>query len=85
MANPNWKLLLLRALLIIAAGFWVFSPALHGDWLMDDDVYLTQNVLLNDPARLAGMRVAAVENAVHRTPQCMADKVLAVYYRALAG
>ena len=52
MANPNWKLLLLRALLIIAAGFWVFSPALHGDWLMDDDVYLTQNVLLNDPARL---------------------------------
>jgi hypothetical protein len=52
MANPNWKLLLLRALLISAAGFWVFSPALHGDWLMDDDMYLTQNALLNDPARL---------------------------------
>ncbi len=52
MANPNWKLLFLRALLIIAAGFWVFSPALHGDWLMDDDMYLTQNALLNDPARL---------------------------------
>ena len=52
MANPNWKLLLLRALLIVAAGFWVFAPALHGDWLMDDDLYLTQNVLLHDPARL---------------------------------
>jgi hypothetical protein len=52
MANSNWKLLLLRALLIVAAGFWVFSPALHGDWLMDDDFYLTQNALLNDPARL---------------------------------
>jgi Tfp pilus assembly protein PilF len=52
MANPNWKLLLLRALLIVAAGFWVFAPALHGDWLMDDDMYLTQNVLLHDPARL---------------------------------
>jgi predicted negative regulator of RcsB-dependent stress response len=52
MANPNWKLLLLRVLLIVAAGFWVFSPALHGDWLMDDDLYVTQNVLLNDPARL---------------------------------
>jgi len=52
MANPPWKLLLLRALLIVAAGFWVFSPALHGDWLMDDDFYLTQNALLNDPARL---------------------------------
>jgi protein O-mannosyl-transferase len=52
MANPNWKLLLLRALLIVAAGFWVFAPALRGDWLMDDDMYLTQNALLNDPARL---------------------------------
>lgn len=52
MANPNWKLLLLRALLIVAAGFWVFAPALQGDWLMDDDMYLTQNALLNDPARL---------------------------------
>jgi protein O-mannosyl-transferase len=52
MANPNWKLLLPRALLIVAAGFWVFAPALHGDWLMDDDFYLTQNALLNDPARL---------------------------------
>jgi hypothetical protein len=52
MANPHWKLLLLRALLIVAAGFWVFAPALRGDWLMDDDLYLTQNVLLHDPARL---------------------------------
>ncbi len=25
MANPNWKLLLLRATLIIAAGCWVFA------------------------------------------------------------
>jgi protein O-mannosyl-transferase len=52
MANPNSRLLLLRALLIIAAGFWVFAPALRGDWIMDDDMYLTQNVLLHDPARL---------------------------------
>jgi protein O-mannosyl-transferase len=52
MANPNWRLILLRPLLIVAAGCWVFSPALHGDWLMDDDMYLTQNALLHDPARL---------------------------------
>lgn len=52
MANTNWRLLLLRATLIIVAGFWVFSPALHGDWLMDDPFYLTQNALLGDPARL---------------------------------
>jgi tetratricopeptide (TPR) repeat protein len=52
MANPNWKLTLLRALMIVAAGFWVFAPTLHGDWLMDDDTYITQNALLNDPHRL---------------------------------
>ena len=52
MANPNWKLVLLRAMLIAAAGFWVFSPALRGDWLMDDDFYLTQNALAGDPGRL---------------------------------
>jgi protein O-mannosyl-transferase len=43
---------LLRALLIIAAGFWVYAPSLQGDWLMDDDFYVTQNALLHDPARL---------------------------------
>ena len=52
MANPNCRLPLLRALLILAAGFWAFSPALQGDWLMDDDFYVTQNALLHDPARL---------------------------------
>ena len=52
MANPNWKLFLLRAGLIVAAGLWVFASALRGDWLMDDDFYITQNALLNVPARL---------------------------------
>ena len=48
MANPNWKLLLPRALLIIAAGFWIYWPALHGGWLMDDVNYITGNSLLRD-------------------------------------
>ncbi len=52
MAIPHSKLVLLRALLILAAGCWVFAPALRGDWLMDDDMYMTQNALLGDPARL---------------------------------
>ena len=57
MANPNMansvrKLLLLRILLIVAAACWVFSPSLSGDWLMDDDFYLPQNALVNDPHRL---------------------------------
>jgi tetratricopeptide (TPR) repeat protein len=42
----------LRPWLIIAAGLLVFAPALRGDWLMDDDFYLTQNALLHDPHRL---------------------------------
>jgi hypothetical protein len=42
----------LRVLLIVSAGFWVFSPTLYGDWLMDDDFYLPQNALLHDPHRL---------------------------------
>jgi len=46
------RLVWLRALLIVSAGFWVFAPSLHGDWLMDDDFYLTQNALLHDPHRL---------------------------------
>jgi len=49
--TTNWKLLL-QALLIIGAVFWIFSPVLHGDWLWDDDFYVTANPLLNDPARL---------------------------------
>ena len=43
---------LLRAMLIIASGLWVFSPTLYGDWLMDDDFYLPQNALLHDPHRM---------------------------------
>jgi hypothetical protein len=52
MAIPHSKLILLRALMIVAAGCWVFAPALRGDWIMDDELYLTQNALLHDPARL---------------------------------
>jgi len=44
--------LLLKALLIIVAGFWVFAPALHGDWLWDDGLLIRQNALVHDPAGL---------------------------------
>lgn len=52
MANPNSRLDLLRTLLITTAVFWIFTPSLHGGWLMDDDFYLPRNALLHDPARL---------------------------------
>jgi len=48
-----WKeSLLLKVALIVAAGFWIYWPALHGDWLSDDGFYVTENPLMQDPARL---------------------------------
>jgi protein O-mannosyl-transferase len=46
--SMNWKVALM-AMVIVAAGLWIYWPALHGDWLMDDDVYITQNPVLRDP------------------------------------
>jgi Tfp pilus assembly protein PilF len=48
----EWKLILIHAAVIVAAGLWIYRPALHGDWIWDDTLYLSQNPLLNDPARL---------------------------------
>jgi len=47
----DWKLIL-RAVVIAAAAFWVFWPIRHGQWIGDDDMYIISNPLLNDPARL---------------------------------
>jgi tetratricopeptide (TPR) repeat protein len=49
---PEWKLRLLHAAIIIAAGLWIYWPALHGGWLWDDDLYIYKNPLMNDPDRL---------------------------------
>jgi tetratricopeptide (TPR) repeat protein len=47
---PTAVSFLLRIALIIGAGFWAFAPAMHGDWLWDDDYLITQNALIHDPA-----------------------------------
>jgi len=36
-----------QALIIAAAGLWIYWPALGGDWLWDDDRYITSNLLLH--------------------------------------
>jgi tetratricopeptide (TPR) repeat protein len=41
-----------QVLAIVGAVFWIYWPALNGAWQWDDDLYLTKNPLLNDPARL---------------------------------
>ncbi len=47
----DWKFWL-KVLGILGAGLWIYAPVFHGDWLMDDDLYITNNHLLADPARL---------------------------------
>jgi len=38
--------LLLPALAIVLGALFVYGPVLHGDWLWDDDIYITQNPVL---------------------------------------
>jgi tetratricopeptide (TPR) repeat protein len=42
----------LQGLLLIIAVFWIYLPAFHGAWLWDDNVLITQNPLMADPAGL---------------------------------
>jgi tetratricopeptide (TPR) repeat protein len=44
-AAIHWRIFSQSAL-IIAAGFWVFWPALHGDWCGDDSYLITNNYSL---------------------------------------
>ncbi len=52
------RFLLLQASMIVLAGCWVFSPAIHGDWLWDDHSEILQNPDLRDPAGIWKIWVA---------------------------
>jgi tetratricopeptide (TPR) repeat protein len=43
---------ILQALVIAAAVLWIYWPALHGDWLSDDALLVTDNTLVHDPSGL---------------------------------
>jgi Tfp pilus assembly protein PilF len=45
---PSGLMTFLRAAVIIGVGLWIYSPAFHGDWLWDDDWYITNQPLLHD-------------------------------------
>jgi len=47
----NWKQLQ-RSLLIIFVGLWIYWPVLNGDWLWDDDVLISRNPIIHNPAGL---------------------------------
>ena len=35
---------------LVLAGWWIYAPALHGGWIWDDRVDITENTVLRDPA-----------------------------------
>jgi tetratricopeptide (TPR) repeat protein len=39
----------LQAAMLLLAGLWIYAPALHGDWLWDDDIYITNSTVKHDP------------------------------------
>jgi tetratricopeptide (TPR) repeat protein len=50
-ATISWKVLL-QCGVMVAAVFAIYGPALQGDWLWDDDTYITGNFLLHTLAGL---------------------------------
>jgi tetratricopeptide (TPR) repeat protein len=42
-------MLLFKIALIVAVGFWIYGPALHGEWLWDDDIDITMNPVTRSP------------------------------------
>ncbi|MSU23871.1 MAG: hypothetical protein EXS32_08620, partial [Opitutus sp.] len=43
--GQSW-IMLLQAAVILAAGWFVYSPVLHGGWLWDDRIDVSENTLL---------------------------------------
>jgi hypothetical protein len=43
---------LLQALVIAATVLWIYWPALHGDWLWDDNIDITNNSITQSPSGL---------------------------------
>jgi len=63
-ATSGVNLTLLRALLILALGLWIYSPAFHGAWLGDDDLLVTANRVVHDPAGLWKIWFEPAENLI---------------------
>jgi tetratricopeptide (TPR) repeat protein len=45
----TWRCWLPQALVIIVTGIWIFLPALRGGWIWDDERYIAENHLVQDP------------------------------------
>ncbi|HEY3756879.1 MAG TPA: tetratricopeptide repeat protein [Opitutaceae bacterium] len=56
-------LIAIQAAVLAGLGWWVFAPALHGTWLWDDSLEISQNAVLRDPQgwRLAWIRPTGLD------------------------
>jgi tetratricopeptide (TPR) repeat protein len=50
-AAARW-VLPLQAVVLLLAGWWIYAPVLHGDWIWDDPAEISQNAALRDLAGL---------------------------------
>lgn len=54
----KWEAVFVKAVLILLASLWIYSPVFHGDWLWDDDYLITANPVVQSPDGLASFWVA---------------------------
>ncbi len=47
--RPSWLLACLQGALLVLAAWLIYQPALHGEWLWDDDVELVDNPVMDAP------------------------------------
>ena len=59
--NPTffskWESVFVKAVVILLASLWIYSPVFDGDWLWDDDYLITANPVVQSPDGLASFWV----------------------------
>jgi cytochrome c-type biogenesis protein CcmH/NrfG len=53
----KWESVLVKAIVILLASLWIYSPVFDGDWLWDDDYLITANPVVQSPDGLASFWV----------------------------
>lgn len=54
----KWEAVTVKAVVILLASLWIYSPVFNGDWLWDDDYLITANPAVQSPDGVASFWVA---------------------------
>jgi hypothetical protein len=54
----KWEAVTVKAVVILLASLWIYSPVFNGDWLWDDDYLITANPMVQSPDGVASFWVA---------------------------